>query len=67
MIYAVTDATDEEQGTAYVIGKEYFTNNTLYVGYDGSSASINSKVPTLKDLGYIGKWLKTKGKVSSET
>ena len=67
MIYAVTDATDEEQGTAYVIGKEYFTNNALYVGYDGSSANINSEVSTLKDLGYIGKWLKTKGKVSSET
>lgn len=67
MIYAVTDATDEEQGTAYVIGKEYFTNNALYVGYDGSQASINSEVSTLKDLGYIGKWLKTKDKVSSET
>ena len=38
-----------------------------FVYYDGSSASINSEVPTLKDLGYIGKWLKTKGKVSSET
>ena len=34
---------------------------------NGSSASINSEVSTLKDLGYIGKWLKTKGKVSSET
>lgn len=67
MIYAVTNATDEEQGTAYVIGKEYFTNNALYVGYDGSSADINSEVFTLKDLGYIGQWLKGKSKVSSAT
>ena len=67
MIYAVTDATDEEQGTAYVIGKEYFTNNALYVGYDGNQASTNSKVPTLKDLGYIGQWLKGKSKVNSAT
>lgn len=65
LVYAISPDDGGESGTAYIIGKEYFTNNALYLGYEGSSNNQNSTTSDmLVDLYYIGTWLKGKGKVS---
>ena len=65
LVYAISPDSSGESGTAYIIGKEYFTNNALYLGYEGANNDQNSAdSDMLIDLYYIGTWLKSRGKVT---
>ena len=57
MVYAVEN-TNDTSGTAYVIGKENMTENTsFYLGFSPEGVNGSDDL-TLKELYYIGDWLK---------
>ena len=57
MVYAVENTSDTS-GTAYVIGKENMTDNaSFYLGFSPEGVNGGDNL-TLKELYYIGDWLK---------
>ncbi len=64
MVYAV-DNTNDTSGTAYVIGKENMTENTsFYLGFSPEGVNGSDDL-TLKELYYIGDWLKNQRLITS--
>ena len=64
MVYAVEN-TNDTSGTAYVIGKENMTENTsFYLGFSPEGVNGGDNV-TLKELYYIGDWLKNQRLITS--
>lgn len=64
MVYAVEN-TNDTSGTAYVIGKENMTENTsFYLGFSPEGINGGDNV-TLKELYYIGDWLKNQRLITS--
>lgn len=64
MVYAVEN-TNDTSGTAYVIGKENMTENTsFYLGFSPEGVNGGDNV-TLRELYYIGDWLKNQRLIAS--
>lgn len=64
MVYAVEN-TNDTSGTAYVIGKENMTENTsFYLGFSPEGINGGDDL-TLKELYYIGDWLKNQRLITS--
>ena len=64
MVYAVEN-TNDTSGTAYVIGKENMTENTsFYLGFSPEGINGGDNI-TLKELYYIGDWLKNQRLITS--
>ena len=64
MVYAV-EITNDTSGTAYVIGKENMTENaSFYLGFSPEGINGGDDL-TLKELYYIGDWLKNQGLMTS--
>ena len=64
MVYAVEN-TNDTSGTAYVIGKENMTENTsFYLGFSPEGVNGGNDL-TLKELYYIGDWLKNQRLITS--
>ena len=64
MVYAVEN-TNDTSGTAYVIGKENMTENTsFYLGFSPEGVNGGDNV-TLRELYYIGDWLKNQRLITS--
>ena len=64
MVYAVEN-TNDTSGTAYVIGKENMTENTsFYLGFSPEGVNGGDNI-TLKELYYIGDWLKNQRLITS--
>lgn len=64
MVYAVEN-TNDTSGTAYVIGKENMTENTsFYLGFSPEGVNGGDNV-TLRELYYIGDWLKNQKLITS--
>lgn len=66
MIYAVENTNGENtSGTAYVIGKENMTENaSFYLGFSPEGVNGGNDL-TLKELYYIGNWLKDQRLITS--
>lgn len=64
MVYAVEN-TNDTSGTAYVIGKENMTENaSFYLGFSPEGVNGGDNL-ILKELYYIGNWLKNQGLLTS--
>ena len=64
MVYAVEN-TNDTSGTAYVIGKENMTENTsFYLGFSPEGVNGGDNI-TLRELYYIGDWLKNQRLITS--
>lgn len=64
MVYAV-ETTNDTSGTAYVIGKENMTeNSSFYLGFSPEGVNGGDDL-TLKELYYIGDWLKNQRLITS--
>lgn len=66
LIYAVNNKTTES-GTAYIIGKENFTDKELYLGFTPQGNVSSEASQTLKDLGYIGNILQNWQLITNST
>lgn len=66
MVYAVENTNGENtSGTAYVIGKENMTDNaSFYLGFSPEGVNGGNDL-TLKELYYIGNWLKDQRLITS--
>ena len=66
MVYAVENTNGENtNGTAYVIGKENMTDNaSFYLGFSPEGVNGGNDL-TLKELYYIGNWLKDQRLITS--
>lgn len=66
MVYAVENTNGENtSGTAYVIGKENITDNaSFYLGFSPEGVNGGNDL-TLKELYYIGNWLKDQRLITS--
>ena len=66
MVYAVENTSDANtSGIAYVIGKENMTENaTFYLGFSPEGINGGDDL-TLKELYYIGDWLKNQGLITN--
>lgn len=66
MVYAVENTNGENtSGTAYVIGKENMTDNaSFYLGFSPEGINGGNDL-TLKELYYIGNWLKDQRLITS--
>lgn len=66
MVYAVENTNSENtSGTAYVIGKENMTDNaSFYLGFSPEGVNGGNDL-TLKELYYIGNWLKDQRLITS--